>query len=67
MAAITGDGTRHPTGQHALWEEVCRLRALLRRGELLVDQLECLAVDSYPALYGQAVCWRQEVAKSVKE
>ncbi len=52
------DTELRPTGQHYLWEEVKRLRKLVREGERLVDQLECAVVESDRSLYLAAVQWR---------
>ena len=60
------DQGRHRAGQDALWDECCRLRALLRQGHDLVDQLECLAVPTYPALYGQGKEWRRQVREELR-
>ena len=37
--AHTVDSLVHPTGQHALWTEICELRAELAAAGLVIDRL----------------------------
>lgn len=59
------DSTQHSRGEHALFGEIQRLHRLLREGVSLVDQLECLACNSHPALYNQSAIWQQKVKKEI--
>lgn len=62
----TVDSTHHPTGPHALWHEVNRLRRLLRDGERLAFTLERLALAAdCPETFWAARRWREETRREV--
>lgn len=59
------DSTQHPTGAAALFEEVCRLRQLLRTGAALMGEV----MDVAPAaeIHFAAVGWQMAVRKELGE
>ncbi len=59
------DSTAHPVGEHALWADCCRLRALLRTGLELADQLSPLWLAAHPGEEARLRAWRAAVRREV--
>lgn len=60
------DSTRHPSGQHALWEEVVRLRGLLREGVGVVGRVPDWAWPHREA-HAAACGWHERALRELAE
>ena len=62
-----GSGTYSSRGWQAIDNTESEAVRLLREGERLVDQLECLALPEYPSMYEESKQWRLKVIRLLNQ